>query len=225
MRTKKIMNLLCMAVLCAAATAVSSCSDDSPEQEVFKPKPDNWLAQLYPKMAGVCKPSGSVSGTQFFVLDYGIAVEDKDNPYDKSLFTPGTEKEYYVEYEGQKYFLGDTVPIPGCVLKTLRKGAESIFGSPISDHITSSRNGTTMHLWNTATRLCGPKRTSAPISRSTSSSIPTMWRTGKPRTTVSRMASVPSSCPPTGWASGLTASPLVTSSTTHTQSSADKAHR
>lgn len=113
MRTKKIMNLLCMAVLCAAAMAVSSCSDDSPEQEAFKPKPDNWLAQLYPKMAGVCKPIGAVSGTQFFVLDYGIAVEDKDNPNYKSLFTPGTEKEYYVEYEGQKYFLGDTVPIPG----------------------------------------------------------------------------------------------------------------
>lgn len=113
MRTKTIMNLLCMAVLCAAATAVSSCSDDSPEKEAFKPKPDNWLAQLYPHMAGVCKPSGSVSGTQYFVLDYGIAVEDKDNPYYKSLFTPGTEKEYYVEYEGQKYFLGDTVPIPG----------------------------------------------------------------------------------------------------------------
>ncbi len=30
MRTNKIMNLLCMAVLCAAAMAVSSCSDDSP---------------------------------------------------------------------------------------------------------------------------------------------------------------------------------------------------
>ena len=114
---KKTFSLLYLALLCTAVVTMSSCSsDDDPNKEQTDSqvtKPNDWESQLFPKNVMICKPKGSVIGTQYFVLDYGIAVEDKDKPYFNSLFQPGTEKEYYVEYEGKKYFLGDTVPIPG----------------------------------------------------------------------------------------------------------------
>lgn len=113
---KRIFNVLCLAALCITAMTMSSCSKEGElkdeQSETTSVKPDNWESQLFPKNVLVCKPAGSLSGTQYFVLNYGIAVENKDKPFD-SLFRSGNENEYYVEYEGKKYFIGDTVPIPG----------------------------------------------------------------------------------------------------------------
>lgn len=104
-----------MAMLCAIVMTMGACSSDNgPDTPESQPvKPDNWESELYPKNSIVCNPAGSLSGTEYNVLDYGIAVEDKNREYFTTLFKPGTEKEYYVEYDGRKYFLGDTVPIPG----------------------------------------------------------------------------------------------------------------
>lgn len=112
MRRKKLWAVMCMMVLCAMTAGMGSCSkDDGPDgKESSQSKPDNWESQLYPEIFMVQKAPGQM-GHPLYILDYGFSLKDISSSSD--ILTPEAEKEFYLEYEGKQYKVGDILPIPG----------------------------------------------------------------------------------------------------------------
>ena len=109
MELTKLLQRTLTAMFCVLAFASSSCSNDEPD-------PEAWRKDLCPVQVTIAKPGCGPIGYRVFSLDFGLRIDDKNR---ESLFDSDTEQDYYIEYNGKKYFLGDTLDMPG-VIKPIR---------------------------------------------------------------------------------------------------------
>lgn len=104
----KVQNWLMMAIAVMMLCGAVACSDDAPN----KIDSESWRLQMDTIYEVAVNPAyGPMMGDQFDNFGFHIAIKDK-NGKDLLQNPEIANSDYYIEYNGQRYMLGDSVPFP-----------------------------------------------------------------------------------------------------------------